>query len=327
LTSEGNDTYGEGDIMRILFMGTPDFAQVCLRALVEAGLNVVAAVTQPDKPKGRGYQMVSPSVKVYAQQQGIDVYQPQTLKDGAFAETLEQLAPDLIIVVAYGKILPSYILAYPRFGCINAHGSLLPKYRGAAPIQRAIMEGEQETGITIMYMNEGLDTGDMLLSEETPISDTDNFETLHDRLAVIAGRLLVRVVPMLETGTAVPIPQDDALATYANKILKEDCILDFSMDAQVLLHQIQGLSPYPLAMTKMPNEKLLKIVSAKMVDGSVQAPAGTVADLSDAGFTVVCGDGRKLLITGVLPEGKGRMQAADFVRGRRIQAGDLLTWM
>lgn len=313
--------------MRIVFMGTPDFAQICLRALVEVGLNVVAAVTQPDKPKGRGYQMVPSPVKMYAEQQNIPVYQPQTLKDGAFAETLTRLAPDLIVVAAYGKILPSYIIEYPRLGCINAHGSLLPKYRGAAPIQRAIMEGEQETGITIMYMNEGLDTGDMLLSEKTLISDVDNFETLHDRLAVMAGRLLIRVIPMLEAGTAVSVPQDDALANYANKILKEDCILDFSKDTQTLLHQIQGLSPYPLAVTKTPNGKLLKIVSAKLADGSAKDPAGTVADLSDAGFTVVCGDGRKLLITGVLPEGKGRMAAADFVRGRRIQSGELLTWM
>lgn len=313
--------------MRIVFMGTPDFAQVCLRALVEAGLNVVAAVTQPDKPKGRGYQMIPPPVKAYAQEQGIPVYQPQTLKDGAFAQTLARLAPDLIIVVAYGKILPSYIIEYPRLGCINAHGSLLPKYRGAAPIQRAIMDGEKETGITIIYMDAGIDTGDMLLSEKTPIYDTDNFETLHDRLADIAGRLLVRVAPMLEAGTVMSVPQDDTLSNYASKILKEDCILDFSKDAQVLLHQIQGLSPYPLAMTKTPNGKLLKIVSAKITDAREKSPAGTVADLSDAGFTIVCGDGRKLLVTGVLPEGKGRMQAADFARGRQIQAGDRLAWM
>ena len=169
--------------MRIVFMGTPDFAQICLQALVEAGLDVVAAVTQPDKPRGRGYQMIPPPVKVFAQEQGISVYQPQTLRDGAFEETLRQLDPDVIVVAAYGKILPSYIIDYPRLGCINAHGSLLPKYRGAAPIQRAIMDGEEETGITIMYMNQGLDTGDMLLWEKTPIADTDDFASMHDRLA------------------------------------------------------------------------------------------------------------------------------------------------
>ncbi|MCI8610459.1 MAG: methionyl-tRNA formyltransferase [Clostridiales bacterium] len=312
--------------MRIVFMGTPDFAQICLRALVEAGLDVVAAVTQPDKPRGRGYQMIPPPVKVFAQEQGIAVYQPQTLRDGAFSETLKQLDPDVIVVAAYGKILPSYIIDYPRLGCINAHGSLLPKYRGAAPIQRAIMDGEAETGITIMYMNQGLDTGDMLLWEKTPIADTDDFASMHDRLAQMAGGLLIRVLPMLEAGTVVPMKQDEALATYAHKIEKADCSLDFSMDAQILLWKIRGLSPYPLSMTRTPDGKLLKIVSASLAEGTSQEPAGTVTDISDTGFCVACGDGKKILITGVLPEGKGRMAAADFVRGRRIQVGDRLAW-
>lgn len=312
--------------MRILFMGTPDFAQVCLRALVEAGLHVIAAVTQPDHPKGRGYQMIPPPVKVYAEEQGIPVYQPETLRDGTFADTLNWLNPDVIVVAAYGKILPPYIIDYPRLGCINAHGSLLPKYRGAAPIQRAIMDGETETGITIMYMNEGLDTGDMLLWEKTPITDADNFETMHDRLAAMAGKLLVEVVHLLEAGKAVPVKQDDRLATYAQKIEKADCVLDFSMDARSLLYRIRGLSPYPLAMTRTPDGKLLKIISARLIEGTAREAAGTVTDLSDDGFCVACGNGQKLLITGVLPEGKGRMQAADFVRGRRIKAGDRLTW-
>lgn len=312
--------------MRILFMGTPDFAQICLQALVKAGLEVVAAVTQPDKPRGRGHQMIPPPVKVYAQAQEIPVYQPQTLRDGAFAETLEQLAPDVIVVAAYGKILPPYIIEYPRLGCINAHGSLLPKYRGAAPIQRAIMDGEQETGITIMYMNQGLDTGDMLLWEKTPIGDTDDFASIHDRLAHIAGGLLVRVLPMLESGEAVPVKQDDALATYAAKIEKADCVLDFSMNAQSLLWKIRGLSPYPLSMTRAPDGKLLKIVSATLSEGVTQQPAGTITEVSDRGFCVACGDGKQILVTGVLPEGKGRMSAADFVRGRRIQAGERLAW-
>ncbi len=312
--------------MRIVFMGTPDFAQICLQALVEAGLDVVAAVTQPDKPRGRGYQMIPPPVKMFAQEQGISVYQPQTLRNGAFEETLKQLDPDVIVVAAYGKILPSYIIDYPRLGCINAHGSLLPKYRGAAPIQRAIMDGSAETGITIMYMNQGLDTGDMLLWEKTPITDTDDFASMHDRLAQMAGELLVRVLPMLEAGTAVPVKQDDVLATYAHKIEKADCILDFSMDAQALLWKIRGLSPYPLSMTRTPDGKLLKIVSASLAKGTSQEPAGTVTDISDTGFCVACGDGKKILVTGVLPEGKGRMAAADFVRGRRIQTGVRLAW-
>lgn len=312
--------------MRILFMGTPDFAQVCLQSLVEAGQQVIAVVTQPDKPKGRGYQMISPPVKIYAQEQKIPVYQPQTLRDGTFADTLAELKPDVIIVVAYGKILPSYILDYPRFGCINAHGSLLPKYRGAAPIQRAIMEGEAETGITIMYMDVGVDTGNMLLWDKTPITEEDTFETVHDRLAAMAGKLLVQVLPLLEAGKAASVRQDDTLATYAPKIEKADCILDFSRDANAILWQIRGLSPYPLAMTRTPDGKLLKVLSAKPAQGTSNAPAGTVTDLTDEGFCVACGDGQKILITGVLPEGKSRMQAADFVRGRRIQAGDRLAW-
>lgn len=312
--------------MRILFMGTPDFAQICLQSLVEAGQQVVAVVTQPDKPKGRGYHMIPPPVKVYAQERGIPVYQPQTLRDGAFADTLSALAPDVIIVVAYGKILPSYILDYPRLGCINAHGSLLPKYRGAAPIQRAVMEGASETGITIMYMDEGVDTGDMLLWEKTPITEEDTFETVHDRLAAMAGKLLVQVLPMLEAGKVASVRQDDTLATYAPKIEKADCVLDFSRDANAILWQIRGLSPYPLAMTRMPDGKLLKVLSAKPAQGTSSAAVGTVTDLTDEGFCVACGDGQKIWITGVLPEGKSKMRAADFVRGRRIQTGDRLAW-
>ncbi|MBQ4067606.1 MAG: methionyl-tRNA formyltransferase, partial [Clostridia bacterium] len=235
--------------MKVLFMGTPDFARTCLSAIVEEGFEIVGVVTQPDKPKGRSYKMTPPPVKVYAEEKGLDVYQPVTLKDEAFKEELEALDPDIIIVAAYGKILPPYIINYPKYGCINAHGSVLPKYRGAAPIQRAIMDGERETGITVMYMNEGLDTGDMILVERTPITEEDTFETLHDRLADIGGRTLVEAMKALEAGTARREKQDDSLATYAEKITKDDCIIDFSVLPEKLLCKIRGLSPFPLAVT------------------------------------------------------------------------------
>lgn len=307
-------------------MGTPDFAKVCLSAIVDAGYDVVGVVTQPDKPKGRSYKLTPPPVKVFAEEKGLRVYQPETLKGEAFKDTLEELAPDIIIVAAYGKILPPYIIDYPKYGCINAHGSILPKYRGAAPIQRALMDGEQETGITVMYMDVGLDTGDMILKETTPITEEDNFETLHDRLAEIGGRTLVKAMKALEEGTAVREKQDDSLANYAEKITKDDCIIDFSLDREKLLCRIRGLSPFPLAVTKTPDGRLLKIVSAVAAGGASEAKAGTVCALQKDGFEVVVGGGKKIKVTAVVPEGKGKMSAGDFVRGRRIELGDVLKW-
>ncbi len=312
--------------MKVLFMGTPDFAKICLSAIAEDGFEIVGVVTQPDKPKGRSYKMTPPPVKVYAEEKGFAVYQPETLRDEAFLPTLKELDPDIIIVAAYGKILPPYIINYPRYGCINAHGSILPKYRGAAPIQRAIMDGEAETGITVMYMNEGLDTGDMILKETTPITEEDNFETMHDRLAEIGGRTLVQAMKLLEAGKATVEKQDDSLATYAEKITKADCIIDFKIPANELLCRIRGLSPFPLAQTKTPDGRLLKIVSAVAATGSSEAKPGTVTVVDKDGFEVVCGGGKKIRIKEVLPEGKGRMTAADFVRGRRIEMGDMLKW-
>lgn len=312
--------------MKILFMGTPDFARECLRKLYEDGNEILGAVTQPDKPKGRHYQLVPPSVKVYAESVGIPVFQPETLKDEAFLPTLKELDPELIVVVAYGKILPPYVLNYPKFGCINAHGSLLPKYRGAAPIQRALMDGETETGITIIHMNDGIDTGDMILKMSTPITEDDDFESLHDRLADIAGKALSAAVEQLENGTATRTAQDDSLANYAAKITGDDCIIDFSMPVPQILCRIRALSPFPLAKTKTPDARLLKIISAENAPGYSEAEPGTVAVVDKNGFEVVCGEGRKIRICTVLPEGKGRMSAADFVRGRRIEPGDRLTW-
>ena len=312
--------------MRILFMGTPYFAATSLRALCEAGEQVIGVVTQPDKPRGRGYVLTPPPVKVYATERGIPVYQPLRLRDGSFDATLAELDPELIVVVAYGKILPTSILEYPKYGCINVHGSLLPKYRGAAPIQRAIIDGRHITGITTMRMADGVDTGDMLLRAELEVGEQDNFEMIHDRLAVLGAETLLRTIAELKAGTLVATPQDESLATYAPKIDKAtDCVIDFTREARVLHNQIRGLSPFPLAFCHLPSGNLLKVTSAEVAEehGRGEESPGTILSLDD-GIVVQCGDGR-LRLTGVLPGSKGRMSAADFINGRRVAVGDILS--
>ena len=309
--------------MRILFMGTPDFALFSLKALCEAGENVIGVVTQPDKPKGRGYTLTPPPVKVYALEKGLPVYQPATLRGEEFAALLDTLAPELIVVVAYGKILPENVINYPKYGCINVHGSLLPKYRGAAPMQRAIMDGDKVTGITTMYMDVGLDTGDMLLKSEIVIEENDNFETIHDKLGACGADTLIRTVEGLKAGTVVREKQDDSLSTYAAKIEKADCLIDFTKSAEEVHNQIRGLSPIPLSFTHTADGKLLKVTEAKISSREGQkGEIGRILSLEN-GIEVACGSGSVLLL-GVLPEGKGRMSAADFIRGRKVATGDIL---
>ena len=311
--------------MKILFMGTPDFALFSLRALVEAGENIIGVVTQPDKPKGRGYTLTPPPVKVYALEKSIPVYQPNTLRGEEFAALLSELDPDLIIVVAYGKILPLNVLDYPKYGCINVHGSLLPAYRGAAPMQRAIMEGQPETGITTMMMDVGLDTGDMLLVGKVAIEENDNFETIHDKLGVCGAETLLDTIQALREGTLTRTKQDDSLATYAAKIEKSDCLIDFTKSANEVHNQIRGLSPIPLAFTYTPDGKMLKIPTTEVAkrEGAL-APCGTVLSLAGGKIEVACGVG-SINILAVLPEGKKRMAAADFINGRKIAVGDVLS--
>lgn len=309
--------------MKILFMGTPDFAVFSLEALIKEGHNIVGAVTQPDKPKGRGYALTPPPVKVAAQNAGIAVYQPQTLRDEAFASLLCELDPEMIVVVAYGKILPQSVLDYPKYKCVNVHGSLLPEYRGAAPMQRAIIDGKHKTGITTMYMAAGLDTGDMLLKAELDIEDSDNFETIHDKLGALGASVLTQTVKKIENGEITPIPQDDSLSTYAAKIEKGDCLINFNTDARTVHNQIRGLSPIPLSFTHTPDGKLLKVLESKIADETApHENAGEVLSVTD-GITVACKTGAVTLLR-VLPEGKGRMSADDFVRGRRITIKDIL---
>ena len=311
---------------RILFMGTPEFAKIQLEALISAGADVIGAVTQPDKPKGRKMVLTPPPVKVCAEEHNIPVYQPNTLRGEEFASLLDTLAPELIIVAAYGKILPENVINYPKLGCINVHGSLLPKYRGAAPIQRAIIDGEKETGITIMYMDVGLDTGDMLDKVTVAIESTDNFETMHDKLADAGAKLLISTVEAIENGTAKREKQDDSLSTYAAKIENEDCVLDFDLDAASVNDRIRGLSPFPLSVVSHGG-KALKIVSAQLSDTEKEhdAPGEVLClDAQKDMIEVACRRG-SVAITGVLPEGKSRMRAADFINGRKIAVGDILT--
>ena len=309
----------------IMFMGTPEISAICLKKLIEDGHGISAVITREDKPRGRGNVMTPTPVKVLAEEHNIPVHTPKTLRDEAFVELLECYKPELIVVVAYGKILPLNVLDYPKYGCINVHGSLLPKYRGAAPMQRAIIDGETRTGVTIQRRAEGIDTGDMLLKSEIEITDTDNFETIHDRLAAAGAKTLVDTVAAMQDGTLIATPQDDSLATHAAKIEKEDCILHFSDTVRSLHCRIRGLSPIPVALTHTPDGKLLKVLAATPADIPRPATAvnGEIVSLEGGVITVACSDGT-LSLTRVIPEGKRPMDAADYIRGRNISVGDIL---
>ena len=309
--------------MNIVFMGTPDFAVPCLQALIDNGENVQAVFTQPDKPKGRGYKMLPPPVKSLALTYNIPVYQPLSLKKGEDAENalniLKELSPDLIIVVAYGKILPKEILELPKYYCINVHASLLPRYRGAAPIQWCVLNGEKETGVTTMLMAEGLDTGDMLLKESVAIGDDETASELHDRLSAVGAELLIKTISAVKAGTITREKQEDSLSNYASMITKDMCPIDFSLPAQQIHNKIRGLSASPCAVT-MLNGKRLKIFKSTMSDKKkYDLAAGTV--VSEKDFTVVCGDGYTVTFTEVQSEGGKRMKVSDFLRGNHIEKG------
>ncbi len=309
--------------MNIVFMGTPDFAVPCLQALIDNGENVQAVFTQPDKPKGRGYKMLPPPVKSLALTYNIPVYQPLSLKKGEDAENalniLKDLSPDLIIVVAYGKILPKEILELPKYYCINVHASLLPRYRGAAPIQWCVLNGEKETGVTTMLMAEGLDTGDMLLKESVAIGDDETASELHDRLSAVGAELLIKTISAVKIGTITREKQEDSLSNYASMITKDMCPIDFSLSAQQIHNKIRGLSASPCAAT-MLNGKRLKIFKSTMSDKKkYDLAAGTVVNEKD--FTVVCGDGYTVTFTEVQSEGGKRMKVSDFLRGNHIEKG------
>ena len=310
--------------MRIVFMGTPDFAVGSLQALCESGKHeILAVVTQPDRPKGRGNKLLQTPVKEYALAQGLTVYQPQKVKNPEFVELLHELQPELIVVAAFGQFLSKEILELPKYGCINVHASLLPKYRGAAPIQYAIIKGEKESGVTIMQMDIGMDTGAMLDKVVVPIEENTTMGELHDALREQGATLLLQVIDKIAAGTAVAEPQDNEQATYATLLDRSMEHIDWSKTAQEVHNLIRGFNPAPSTFTKLPNGKSLKIWGSKMTDKSSAAAAGTVIETGKHSFFVACGEG-VLEITEVQPESKKRMPAQVFLNGRGVQEGDLL---
>lgn len=308
--------------MRVIFMGTPDFAVPSLEALLTKH-EVVLVVTQPDKPKGRGKKMVPTPVKACALEHGIPVLQPEKVKEPEFVEQLRSYEPDLIAVTAFGQILSEPILEMPKYGCINVHGSLLPKYRGAAPMQWSIIDGEKVTGITTMYMAKGLDSGDMLLKAEVEITDEDTFATIHDKMAMTGANLLLDTLDQLEAGTLERIPQDHDAATYAPMITKETGHIDWSKNRQDIINLIRGLNPVPAAYT-IYEEEVLKIFGAVISDVQADDAAnGEIVAVVKKGFVVKCGDGC-LLITEVQARGGKRMMTDAYLRGHAMKEGILL---
>ena len=305
-------------------MGTPDFAVKPLEAIIESGENVMAVFTQPDKPKGRGFKLLPTPVKQSALSRNIPVYQPLSLKKGDDAAEAEkimrELAPDLIVVAAYGKILPKTILDLPKYGCINIHASLLPKYRGAAPIQRVILNGETETGVTAMQMAEGLDTGDMLMKISTPIGENETASELFERLSDLGAKLIVDTIKAVKSGSITPVKQDDSLSSYAEMIDKSMCFTDFSLTAAEVHNHIRGLSSSPCAVAYL-NGKRIKIYHSELVK-NVGGQPGEIVNVND--FTVSCGDRNGVKLAEIQGEGGKRMKAADFLRGNKIEKGTFL---
>lgn len=308
--------------MNIIFMGTPDFAVPALKALYLKH-NVSAVFTQPDKPKGRGYKLAPPPVKVLAEEHKTQVYQPQSLKNNGeeYIDIIKQINPDCIVVAAYGKILPEEVLNIPRYGCVNIHGSLLPKYRGAGPIQWAVLNDEKETGITTMLMRKGLDTGDMLLKKSVKIGENETAAELFDRLSELGAEMIIKTLDVLEEGSVVPEKQDESLATYAPMLSKEMCMLDFSQPVRKVHKKICGLSDWPCAVTIL-NGKRLKIYKSEIVSN---IPTGRHPGeiLNPKDFSVACSDG-VIKFVEIQAEGSKRMKTSDYLRGKPVSEGTIL---
>lgn len=307
--------------MRIVFMGTPDFAVSSLKQLLDAGHEIVGVFTQPDKPQGRKMVLTPPPVKRFAIEKGLTVYQPTSVRTAEALELLKSLDPQLIAVVAYGKILPKEILELPEFGCVNGHASLLPRHRGASPIQWSIYCGDAKTGVTTMLMDEGMDTGDMLLKAEVEITDEDNFETLHDKLAVVGAKLLAETVKGLENGTVTPQKQPEEGVCYAPIIKKEMGQIDFSKTAREIDCLIRAFTPWPSAFMFVDGVRV-KVLKAT-VSGECGGEVGTVVDTAD-GLTIACGGGTALTVLELQPEGKGAMTAKAYLNGKQLKVGSKL---
>lgn len=310
--------------MRVVFMGTPTFAVGSLKALTESGKHeIVGVVTQPDRPKGRGNKVIMTPVKEYALEQGFTVYQPEKVKTPEFVQILRDMNPEIIVVAAFGQFLSKEILDMPKFGCINVHASILPKYRGAAPIQYAIIKGEKESGVTIMKMDIGMDTGDMLDKVIVPISENMTMGELHDELMVKGATLLLEVMEQIQAGTANPIPQNNDEATYATLLNRSMECIDWSKTAKEVHDLIRGFNPEPSTFTSLPNGKKLKIWGSQLTDKTSEAKPGTVVEINKRTFYVACGTG-VIEITEVQPESKKRMPAQVFINGRGVQVNDVL---
>nr|MBQ8253223.1 methionyl-tRNA formyltransferase [Lachnospiraceae bacterium] len=305
--------------MKIVYMGTPDFAVGPLKSLIEAGHEVTAVVTQPDKPKGRSKELIPPPVKAYALTQNLTVFQPERIKTAEAVTELKKYEADLFVVAAFGQILSKEILTMPKYGCINIHASLLPKYRGAAPIQWSIIDGEKETGVTIMQMDEGLDTGDILTQQIVPIEDDDTGESLFDKLCEAGSELLLATIPQIEAGTLCPVKQDETKSTYAKMLKKELGNIDFSKSAKEIWCLVRGLNSWPSAYTYY-NNKMLKIWKAKPVAESCDAIPGTLVKKDKESIYVQTGNGL-LQILEIQPEGKKRMSVKDFMLGHPFETG------
>ena len=305
--------------MRIVFMGTPDFAEESLRALLEAGEDVAAVFTQPDKPRGRGMQESFSPVKTLAVERGIPVYQPVTFKDGAATELLRTLAPELLVVVAYGRILPQTFLDVAKYGSINVHGSLLPKYRGAAPIQWAVLNGDKTTGVSVQYMAAAMDAGDVIASRETEIGEFETSGELFDRLKTLGAELLVETVRKIASGDVVRAPQNEADATYTKMLHKEMCPIDWNKSPREIVKHICGLDPWPVATAELGGVSF-RVFGAEYTDTKTALAPGKIVSAGKAGIEVACGGRQTLRITEIQAAGKKRMSAAAFLLGHPMKA-------
>lgn len=314
--------------MKVVFMGTPDFAVGALQAIIDAGHEVLLVVTQPDREKGRGKEVQFTPVKECAVKAGIEVFQPVKIKTPEAVAKLKEYDADIFVVAAFGQILSQEILDMPKFGCVNIHASLLPKYRGAAPIQWSILDGEKETGVTIMQMNAGLDTGDILLQRKFNIADDETGESLFDRLAVLGAETIVEALPLIEAGKLTPIPQDDAASTYAGMLKKDMGLIDWTWDAEKIERYVRGLNSWPSAYTYI-NGKQLKIWGAEVIEATEatndfsEATAGSIAALNKDSIDVMTGKGQ-LRIKVIQLEGKKRMDVGAFLLGYKLNVGDKL---
>lgn len=306
--------------MRIVFMGTPDFAACSLQALIGAGYDIPGVFCQPDRPKGRGHKPQPCAVKETALAAGLPVYQPEKLRDGSALELLKELAPELIVVVAYGRILPDDILALPKYGCINVHGSLLPKYRGSAPIQRAVINGERVTGVTTMYLASEMDAGDIIFTAETQIGERETSGELFDRLAPLGAELLLKTVRAIGDGTAPRAVQDHAAATYAPPLRKEESPVDWTALPDAVLSHIYGMQPWPGATASLGGTDFKLFAAEKTEHTTARAP-GTVLAADKKGIEVACGGGRTVLITELQAAGGKRMAAGAYLLGHPMEAG------